>query len=51
VFSEAYYRKALADLKKQGISREQTCLEKVSIKMVEDFKGIPMPVSFRYIDV
>jgi class 3 adenylate cyclase len=51
VFSEIFYRKVVADLRKKGISKDQTCLNHVSVKMVEELKGIPKPVPFRFIDV
>ncbi|MFA4865027.1 MAG: hypothetical protein WC605_14810, partial [Bacteroidales bacterium] len=51
VFSETFYRKVVSELCKKGISKDQTCLNHVSVKMVEEFKGIPKPVSYRFIDV
>jgi class 3 adenylate cyclase len=51
VFSEIYYRKVMADLRRRGIPKDQTCLNGMSVKMVEEFKGIPKPVSYRFIDV
>jgi class 3 adenylate cyclase len=51
VFSETFYRKVLGDLRNKGISRDKTCLNQVSVKMTEEFKGIPKPVSYRFIDV
>lgn len=51
VFSEKFYRKVIGDLRKKAISKDQTCLKQMSVKMVEEFKGIPKPVPFRFIDV
>ncbi len=51
VFSEAFYKKVIGILKQQGIAKKDTCLNHVSVKMVEEFKGIPKPVPYRYIDV
>jgi class 3 adenylate cyclase len=51
VFSEIFYKKVINDLRKRNISKDQTCLNQVSVKMVEEFKGIPKPVPFRFIDV
>lgn len=51
VFSEIFFRKALNDIKLKGIPQAQTCLGKVSVKMVDEFRGIPRPISYRFIDV
>ncbi|MFO7614373.1 MAG: hypothetical protein R6W71_07010 [Bacteroidales bacterium] len=50
VFSESFHKKALDDIKKKGIPKAQTCLSQVSVKLVEEFKGVPRPVAYRYID-
>ena len=51
VFSEIFYKKVICDLGKKNIPKDQTCLNHVSVKMVEEFKGIPKPVPYRFIDV
>jgi class 3 adenylate cyclase len=51
VFSETFHRKVTGDLRNKGISKEATCIRKVSVRLMEEFKGIPKPVSYRFIDV
>jgi hypothetical protein len=51
VFSEIFYKKVINDLRKRNISKDQTCPNQISVKMVEEFKGNPKLVPFRFIDV
>lgn len=51
VFSEKFYKKVRQDLKRMGLNRKETCIKGVSGKYLEDFKGVPSPTAFRYIDV
>ncbi len=51
VFSEAFLKKVQNDLKKHKVDKKDTCLQYMSVKMVDLFKGVPKPVEYRYIDV
>jgi hypothetical protein len=51
VLSERFYTKALNDLVTMGKPLRTGCLSGVSEKFLENFKGVPTSVEYRYIDV
>jgi class 3 adenylate cyclase len=51
VMSESFYRKVKEDLLRAGLPENAGCLGTVSGTFSEQFKGIPFPVEYRYIDV
>jgi len=51
VLSERFYTKALNDLATLGKSAKSGCLSGVSEKFLENFKGVPVSVEYRFIDV
>lgn len=51
VFSEVFYQKVLADIQKQKGDELCGCINKVSGKYIEDFKGVPHSTELRVIDV
>jgi class 3 adenylate cyclase len=51
VLSESFYRKVIEDLRRAGLPDDSGCLAEVSGAFSEEFKGIPFPVGYRYIDV
>jgi hypothetical protein len=51
VLSEKFYEKVQEDLKSAGLPSNPGCLAGVSETFHEQFKGIPFPVGYRYIDV
>jgi class 3 adenylate cyclase len=51
VFSEAFNIVAREELRNLNISIGNTCLDKASEPIAENFKGIPFPVVYRTIDI
>lgn len=51
VLSESFYKKVLEDLAQAGLPPDSGCLAEVSGAFSEQFRGIPYPVEYRYIDV
>jgi class 3 adenylate cyclase len=51
VLSERFYTKALNDLASAGLPLRSGCLTGVSEKFMENFKGVPVSVEYRVIDV
>jgi class 3 adenylate cyclase len=51
VMSEKFFTKVKNDMIDSNMRIENTSLAKVSSVYMEDFKGVPWPTEFRYIDV
>ncbi|MCD4736105.1 MAG: hypothetical protein K8R53_08690 [Bacteroidales bacterium] len=51
VFSEKFHKKVNNDIKQGNLKNKNTCLKNLSDKYIEDFKGVPNPTEFRFIDV
>ncbi|MFZ4563235.1 MAG: hypothetical protein ACOYNU_07645 [Bacteroidales bacterium] len=51
VLSEKFYEKAIDDLAKLGLPSDTGCLARVSERLAENFKGVPMSIDYRVIDV
>jgi len=51
VLSEAFYQKVQNDLNAMNLSAGNGCVANISSIQTEQFKGVPKPTSFRYIDV
>jgi class 3 adenylate cyclase len=51
IISEPYYAKVLDTLQQLNLPNNTGCLEKISGKYIEDFKGVPHGTGFRVIDV
>jgi class 3 adenylate cyclase len=51
VFSEAFYRKAKANLLELNLDEKNTCLNDISGPIAENFKGIPFPVEYRVLQI
>jgi len=51
VLSEGFYIKAKNDLISLGLPLETGCMERVSDRFIENFKGVPESTSFRVIDI
>jgi class 3 adenylate cyclase len=51
VLSEKYYKMVLNDLKARNLSPDHGCMQHVSEKYIEDFKGVPAPTEFRMINL
>jgi len=51
VLSEKFLIKVKNDLINLGLAVDSGCLEKVSDKFLENFKGVPVSTEYRYIDV
>ncbi len=46
IFSEKFYQKVLLDLKEMSKPKNSGCMNKISGKYIEDFKGIPFSTEF-----
>jgi class 3 adenylate cyclase len=51
VVSEAFYRKALEDLERMNLPASSGCLEHISGRQTERFRGVPVETEYRVIDV
>jgi len=51
VFTEKFYKKAKEDFKNGKLNNMDTCINSISGKYIEDFKGVPNATEFRFIDV
>ncbi len=51
VVSETFFNKVQLDLSRLGLPEDEGCLDKVSDKCSEHFKGVPTPTDYRIIDV
>lgn len=51
VMSEVLYQKILKDYNDKHKEKESQCLNAISGKYIEDFKGVPTPTEIRVIDV
>jgi hypothetical protein len=51
VLSEKFYDKVLNDMVMLGISHDTGCLKDVSGPFTETFRGVPVPTTFRVLDV
>jgi hypothetical protein len=51
VFSEAFYKKVVDDLKKEDLPLDTGCAAHISGTYIEDFKGIPKHTELRFIEV
>jgi class 3 adenylate cyclase len=51
VLSEKYYRKVISDLETLGMPPNSGCLEQISEKFLENFRGVPVSTEYRIIEI
>ncbi|MBP7851020.1 MAG: hypothetical protein KA053_12175 [Lentimicrobiaceae bacterium] len=51
VMSEVFFQRVSRDIERNGEACQKECLDKISDKYIEDFKGIPQAVALRILDV
>ena len=51
ILSEKFFNKVQQDLSRLSLPADEGCLNKISDKFIEHFKGVPTPTDFRIIDV